>query len=116
MPPAPPTFSTMTCWLSTSDRRLAMTRPSTSVPPPAAKPTTMVTGRFGQFCAETVAIPATVKSAVPNTRPMFRMSLSPHCALAPENVTTLPHFSVSAAISLPNSAGVPGIGVQPRSA
>src|SRR5262245_4309859 len=37
-------------------------------------------------------------------------------ALAPVNLTTLPHFSVSSAISLPNSAGEPGSTVPPRSA
>ena len=31
MPPAPPTFSTMTCWPSTPPMRCATTRPSTSV-------------------------------------------------------------------------------------
>src|ERR1700719_5127720 len=35
--------------------------------------------------------------------------------LIPENLTTLPHFSVSAARNLPNSAGVIGIGSPPRS-
>jgi hypothetical protein len=37
-------------------------------------------------------------------------------ALAPENLTTLPHFSVSSAISLLKSAGEPGSTVPPRSA
>jgi hypothetical protein len=37
-------------------------------------------------------------------------------ALRPANLTTLPHFSVSSAISLPKSAGIPGSGVPPRSA
>src|ERR1700685_1979616 len=32
------------------------------------------------------------------------------------NLITLPHFSISLAISLPNSAGVIGIGMPPRSA
>ena len=51
MPPAPPTFSMMTCWPSTSESFRPTMRPSTSVPPPAAKPTTMVTGRVGQLLA-----------------------------------------------------------------
>src|SRR6516225_10382796 len=34
--------------------------------------------------------------------------------LAPENLTTFAHFSVSSAINLPNSAGVIGIGSAPR--
>src|SRR5262249_21100427 len=37
-------------------------------------------------------------------------------ALAPENLTTLAHFSVSSAISLPKSAGEPASTVPPRSA
>src|SRR5262249_16809109 len=37
-------------------------------------------------------------------------------ALMPANVTTLAHFSVSSAISLPNSAGDPGSATPPRSA
>src|SRR5882672_4724940 len=37
-------------------------------------------------------------------------------ALAPENLTTLAHFSVSAAMSLPKSAGEPGSSVPSRSA
>jgi hypothetical protein len=39
-----------------------------------------------------------------------------HSALMFANFTTLPHFSVSSAISLPKSAGVPGITVPPKSA
>src|SRR5262249_32708003 len=37
-------------------------------------------------------------------------------ALMPVNFTTLPHFSVSSAISLPKSAGEPASTVPPRSA
>ena len=36
--------------------------------------------------------------------------------LAPENLTTLAHFSVSSATSLPKSAGEPASAVPPRSA
>src|SRR5712692_4119437 len=36
--------------------------------------------------------------------------------LAPENLTTLPHFSVSSAMSFPKSAGEPGSIVPPKSA
>src|SRR5262245_4481130 len=39
-----------------------------------------------------------------------------HSGLMPANFTTLPHFSVSSAISLPNSAGEPGSTVAPKSA
>src|SRR5215469_11143815 len=51
MPPAPPAFSTMTCWPKTSARRAARMRPMTSAPPPAANGTTIVSGRLGQPCA-----------------------------------------------------------------
>src|SRR5262249_47960346 len=41
----------------------------------------------------------------------------PHqSALAPDNLTTLAHFSVSSAMSFPKSAGEPKSGVPPRSA
>src|SRR5439155_3440401 len=40
----------------------------------------------------------------------------PYSALMPANFTTLAHFSVSSAISLPKSAGEPGSTVAPRSA
>src|SRR5262245_24381868 len=44
-------------------------------------------------------------------------NVRPHqSVLAPENLTTLPHFSVSSAISLPKSAGEPASTVPPRSA
>src|SRR5262249_16887278 len=39
-----------------------------------------------------------------------------HSGLAPENLTTLPHFSVSSAMSLPKSATEPGSTMPPRSA
>src|SRR6202034_1260110 len=39
-----------------------------------------------------------------------------HSTFAPENLMTLAHLSVSSATSLPNSAGVIGIGVLPRAA
>src|SRR5215472_11404576 len=47
--------------------------------------------------------------------PDLRPRLHP-CGLMLAARVTLPHFSVSAAISLPNSAGDPGSGVPPRSA
>jgi hypothetical protein len=37
-----------------------------------------------------------------------------HSGFAPENLTTFAHFSVSSAMNLPKSAGVPGSGVPPR--
>src|SRR5215472_864962 len=39
-----------------------------------------------------------------------------HSGFAPENLTTLPHFSVSSAMSLPKSATEPGSTMPPRSA
>src|SRR5262249_61992737 len=39
-----------------------------------------------------------------------------HSGLAPENLTTLPHFSISSVMSLPKAAGEPGITVPPKSA
>src|SRR5262245_27174438 len=40
----------------------------------------------------------------------------PHSALMPANFTTLPHFSVSSAMSLPKSAGEPGSAAAPNPA
>src|SRR6185503_4433074 len=39
-----------------------------------------------------------------------------YVTFAPANLTTLPHFSVSSATSLPNSPGEPGSSVAPSSA
>ena len=39
-----------------------------------------------------------------------------YSGFAPENFTTLPHFSISAAMNLPKSAGAVGNTVEPRSA
>src|SRR3954463_1774532 len=51
LPPAPARFSTMTCWPMFSARNFATTRATVSVPPPGSKPTTMVIGFDGKFCA-----------------------------------------------------------------
>src|SRR5438552_11089197 len=51
MPPAPATLSTITCCPSNCDMRGEMMRATTSIGPPAANGTTMVTGRPGQSCA-----------------------------------------------------------------
>src|SRR5262245_54327265 len=45
-----------------------------------------------------------------------RGGISHQSALIPANFTTLAHFSVSSAISLPTSAGDPGSATPPRSA
>src|SRR5262245_34364411 len=39
-----------------------------------------------------------------------------HSGFAPENLTTLPHLSISSATSFPKSAGAPGMTVPPSSA
>src|SRR5262249_58568934 len=46
----------------------------------------------------------------------YRSEFSDHSGLMPANFTTLPHFSVSAAMKLPKSEGEPAITVPPRSA
>ncbi len=47
MPPPPLMFSITTGWPSASPSAGASMRPSTSIGPPAANGTTMVTGRVG---------------------------------------------------------------------
>src|SRR5712692_5604993 len=57
MPPAPPTFSTITCWPRVSLRPDARMRPIVSTGPPAANGTTMVSARrAGQSCARAGAV------------------------------------------------------------
>src|SRR5262245_11547332 len=46
----------------------------------------------------------------------IRWPADDHPGFAPENLTTLPHFSVSSAMSLPKSATEPGSTMPPRSA
>src|SRR6478752_4653957 len=46
----------------------------------------------------------------------YGISAPDHSALMPVDFTTLPHFSVSSAISFPKSLGEPASTVQPRSA
>src|SRR5258708_5127539 len=60
MPPAPPTFSTITVAPKFSPRRGPMIRPRISLPLPAANGTTMVTGRTGQSSATAGAVAATI--------------------------------------------------------
>src|SRR5262245_33212725 len=61
-------------------------------------------------------------SARPNARDFAERDvmeyprLPPQSALMPANLITLPHFSISSAISFPNSAGDPGSARPPRSA
>ena len=63
MPPPPPTFSMITCCPSASERPTARTRPAVSDELPAAKGTTMVTGRVGQLCADAVPTAPMIASA-----------------------------------------------------
>ena len=70
MPPAPPAFSTITCWPKISDRRAATIRPMMSAPPPAANGTTKVIGRLGQLCAEAGPQAATQENTDAAAMPM----------------------------------------------
>src|ERR1041384_6244913 len=54
-PPAPARFSTTTCWPICSPSVFATMRAVVSVPPPGSKPTTIVIGLFGKFCAAALA-------------------------------------------------------------
>src|SRR5204863_9781515 len=45
-----------------------------------------------------------------------RLSTRRHSTVAPEEITTLAHFSVSAAMTFPKSSGVPDRGLPPSSA
>src|SRR5262249_47937312 len=86
MPPAPPTFSMITCWLRTSERRRPRMRPSTSVPPPAANGTTMVSGRAGQVWETAGVLQATTQAirSIAHSRACFCFrggrEMRAHCA------------------------------------
>src|SRR5262249_43528433 len=67
MPPAPPTFSTTTCWPSSSLMRCAMMRPMVSCGPPAANGMTIVTGRVGKSWALAGPISASAAAAAANS-------------------------------------------------
>ena len=54
-------------------------------------------------------VPLAVIAAIPRTNFMENLpGLPDQSALTPANLTTLAHFSVSSAMSLPKSAGEPG--------
>src|SRR5215831_12870771 len=72
IPPAPATFSTITCWPRISDMRRAMMRPITSVPPPAPHGTTSVTVRVGQSCADAGLMAAAMSSGAMTTSARVR--------------------------------------------
>ena len=76
MPPAPPTFSMMTCWPSTSESRAPRMRATVSEALPAANGTTMVTGRVGQFCAVQGVAPTTAMASSRNRQRANFMGLT----------------------------------------
>src|SRR5215471_2166256 len=46
----------------------------------------------------------------------IKLTVPDHCSLIPANLTTLAHFSVSAAMNFPSSSGAIGISTTPTSA
>src|SRR5262245_3851127 len=92
MPPAPPMFSTTNCCPRISLTRCAMMRPSTSVVPPAAKGTTMVTGRDGQPCE----FAASVNAKRPATAtPTFIVSILASIVMGSTRIIRCNRFHVS---------------------
>src|SRR5580700_5565194 len=106
MPPAPPTFSTTTCWPRISLTRCAITRPSTSVGPPAANGTTMVTGRVGQSCAPAVPVRASNPASAKAHRAFgMAFSLPLRCSIRP--VLAGPFASLGARVKCRSGARRP---------
>src|SRR5882757_8706237 len=69
VPPAPPWFSTTTCWPSWSLRCWAVSRAIMSTPPPAVSGTTSLIGRLGQAsCAASGPLAATTSASAPKQR------------------------------------------------
>src|SRR6476661_4789580 len=83
MPPAPPAFSTITCWPNSSPRRGVKTRIRPSLPPPAARGITIVMGRLGQSWAARgrMSLPAP-------RRPRWRVSRSMHHVIVARTAPT----------------------------
>src|SRR5438105_3166206 len=79
MPPAPPTFSTITGLPRCSAMRGARMRPRISLDAPAANGTTMVSGRVGQSWAVAELAAPTSAAAVAATILILRMGV-PRCA------------------------------------
>src|SRR5215470_18741040 len=77
VPPAPPRFSTTTCWPSVLLMRSATSRARASLPPPAGNGTTSVIGRDGKVCARLKGAERLANSRAANTRPMRGMASSP---------------------------------------
>ena len=110
MPPAPPTFSTTICCFKISPKRGAMPLPTTSVGPPAANGTIIVTGRVGQLSAAVVpgvasnrAIPPVASNPVsspPASNPTVTfVSIIPSCFHVPYVCDVLPRMSRSFILS-----------------
>jgi hypothetical protein len=69
VPPAPPWFSTTTCWPSWSLRYWAVSRAIMSTPPPAVSGTTSLIGRLGQAsCAGSEPHAAAISASAPKQR------------------------------------------------
>src|SRR5262245_49090249 len=90
MPPAPPTFSTMTDCSRISPIRCANSRAGTSLGPPAAKGLIMVSARVGQSCADDGRVPSMHKAATAATSAV-RILLLPlnGCGLCREHALNL---------------------------
>ena len=70
VPPAPATFSTTNCWPSALEKYSPVMRAITSVGPPAANGTMMVTGRVG-YCWSAAKADDAAISAAANTSNVF---------------------------------------------
>src|SRR5882672_114728 len=87
LPPAPPRFSTTTCWPRPSDIFWASGRPMVSLPPPGGYGSTRRIGLTGYCCANTVAVPNAenaVKALAVNQRPTLKTRMQPpftNCAI-----------------------------------
>jgi hypothetical protein len=88
-------------------RRLKVTLSGGSTPPVGALQKTIHPGR---------CLPERMRDSRNRDDGMLDRDFPRQSALAPENLTTLAHFSVSSATSLPKSAGIMGSGSPPRSA
>src|SRR6185312_16335117 len=77
MPPAPPMFSTITVWPRISPMRCAITRPSTSVGPPAANGMIIVTARSGKPAAPAVPVSARKPASAAAITVLYIVTVTP---------------------------------------
>src|SRR5262250_1143306 len=98
MPPAPPTFSMITCCPSASEIPTDRRRPAVSVELPAAKGTTMVGGRAGQLCADAAPIVAMVARVQSARRLGLNMVRSPYIELSTRQQAETQHYIRSPAL------------------